>query len=585
VLALAGGPGQAADPLAGFMAKAVAPALRNRDLVVFDQRGTGRSDPLNCKALDSSAAVEGAANTLGMLGERCATQLGAARGAFTSEESVEDIEAIRKALGYEKLVLYGTSYGTKVAELYAERYPQNVEALLLDSVVLPEGQEAFNISTFRALPGALSELCSKKACAGVTSDPLRDIVRLAGQLGKHRLSGSVYDGIGRRHSTSIGERDLLGILQAGDLNPALRALLPAAVTSALDKDPDPLLRLDRLSQGLIPNVPLPPRGGKAEQEARKEENNALFLATSCEEEPFPWQRGAAPATRSAEATAALNALPGSDFFPFDANTAFENSLIAFCVDWPDASSAPPAPSALPNVPTLVLSGAQDLRTPTSSARQIVAEIPDAQLLVVPFTGHSVLGADFSGCAESAVNAFFSGTAVSPCKTTSDLFGPTPLTPTKLAYVKPIPGLSGKPGKTLTAALDTMVDLSRQVIGATLQVQQQLPSGSRFGGLHGGYARLSSSAVDLHDLTFVTGVRLTGHLPIRGGEIQPATITVDGSSAAHGTVRLSPTQRVSGTLEGHRFNLSIANVRLSSAGVAGWPKRPPRFPFGPLAHIH
>ena len=49
-------------------------------------------------------------------------------------------------MGYEKLVLYGTSYGTKVALEYAERYPENVEALVLDSVVLPEGPEPFSLS-------------------------------------------------------------------------------------------------------------------------------------------------------------------------------------------------------------------------------------------------------------------------------------------------------------------------------------------------------------------------------------------------------------------------------------------------------
>jgi pimeloyl-ACP methyl ester carboxylesterase len=55
------------------------------------------------------------------------------------------------------------------------------------------------------------------------------------------------------------------------------------------------------------------------------------------------------------------------------------------------------------VPTLILSGAQDLRTPTSNARQVAALIPDAQLLVVPFTGHSVIGSDFSDCASLAVS--------------------------------------------------------------------------------------------------------------------------------------------------------------------------------------
>src|SRR5271167_4504845 len=132
VVALAGGPGQAALPLAPFIAEAIAPALHSRDLLVFDQRGTGSSDPLSCAAL-SSAGEASSAHSGSELIERCALQLGPARGNYTTSESVEDLEAIRRAAGYEKLVLYGTSYGTKLALDYAERYPQHVEALVLDS--------------------------------------------------------------------------------------------------------------------------------------------------------------------------------------------------------------------------------------------------------------------------------------------------------------------------------------------------------------------------------------------------------------------------------------------------------------------
>jgi pimeloyl-ACP methyl ester carboxylesterase len=570
VIGLAGGPGQAADPLAGFIAKAIAPALRSRDLIVYDQRGTGRSDPLNCPALQSPLAFEDT-NTVARLGEQCALQLGAARGSFTTQESVQDIEAIRAALGYEKLVLYGTSYGTKVAEEYAQEYPQHVEALVLDSVVPSNGPEPFALSTLQAVTPVLQELCSEGACAHITADPVGDVGRLAAQLRGHALSGSVYDGSGHRHPATLGEPDLLDILEAGDLNPALRALLPAAVQSALHREPDPLLRLKLLSEGLIPNVPVPRRGSSVEREASEEEDSALFLATSCEEKPFPWQRTAAPGTRHAEALAALHALPSSAFYPFDAATAWADSLIPDCMDWPDASPAPPAAGPPPNVPTLILSGAQDLRTPTSGARALAAEIPDAQLLVVPYTGHSVLGSDLSGCAEAAVSAFFGGAAVQPCKREPDPFSPTPITPTKLASIEPTPGLGGGRGRTLTAVLDTLVDLERQVIGATLQVEQELPSGSSFGGLHGGYAKLSASAVRLNDFTFVPGVAISGALPASGGKLHSITLRISGAAAAHGTVAILSGGHAIGTLDGVHFDVSTARAQLSRVGATSeWP---------------
>jgi len=585
VVALAGGPGQAALGLGEFLANAIGPALTNRDLLVFDQRGTGESDPLSCPAFTSQSASEAGTSvgedgtSLGELVGSCAQQLGPARGAFTTRESVADIEAIRRATGYEKLVLYGTSYGTKVALEYAEEYPQNVEALVLDSVVLPTGPEPFALASFHAIPGVLNELCENDACAGITSNPVADLARLTAQLRKHALAGSVYDGTGQRRNVTLDEPGLFEILAAGDLNPALRALLPAAVVSALDHDPDPLLRLKALSEGLIPTVP-----GKPPQEGESSVDDTLYVDTSCEETLFPWQRTASAQTRQAEALTALRALPPSDFNPFDPATALDTSLVPTCVDWPATAPAPPPSRALPNVPTLILSGAQDLRTPTANARRLAAEIPDAQVLVVPFTGHSVLGADFSGCAEQAVQDFFSSVAVQQCTGTKDVFAPTPVTPTKLSSISPPAVLAGRPGQTLTATLDTILDLERQVAAATLQADAELPAGSSFGGLRGGYARLGSSAVVLDGFSFVPGVELSGSFPVRFGELQAGTLRVGGSRAAPGTIRLTLGRTASGRLGGKSFDVELAKVKLARAsGAAGqWPTGKVAFPLPGLA---
>jgi pimeloyl-ACP methyl ester carboxylesterase len=395
------------------------------------------------------------------------------------------------------------------------------------------------------------------------------MAHLAARLHKRAMRGDAFDGRGHRSAATVRESDLLEILQAGDLNPALRALLPAAVRSALRGDPDPLVRLHLLSLGLIPSVPNVP------VENSPPIDEALFASTSCEETPFPWQRGASPATRLAEAIAAVRTLPGRDFFPFDARTALATDLVPDCAYWPDAAPAPaPAPS-LPAVPTLILSGAQDLRTPTSLAAGVAAQIPGAQLEVVPYTGHSVLGSDFTGCAAAAVSAFFGARVVAPCAAGRNTFSPTPVSPTRLAYLPAPRGLGGKPGRTLTAVLDTLVDLSRQVISATLQADQELPSGSSFGGLRGGYAELSSAAARLRRYSFVTGVRLSGTFPVRNGELQAATITISGSQAAHGSVSFGLRKFVTGTLGGRHFRIDLSTVRLASApsfALRQWPRR-------------
>jgi pimeloyl-ACP methyl ester carboxylesterase len=579
VIALAGGPGQAALPLAGFITKALSPALSTRDLVMFDQRGTGASAPLSCPALSSSAGAAGIA-TVGKLFERCALQLGAARGQYTTQTSVEDIEAIRQAMGYEKLVLYGVSYGTKVALEYAARYPQNVSALVLDSVEPTDGPDPFSLATLQAMNPVLAELCSEDACRGITATPLADLAHLAAILHNHPLRAAVYDGSGHRHVLSTSESDLLGVLQAGDLNPALRALLPAAVRSALRGDASPLVRLTLLADGLIPTIP-----SRQPTENSEGIDTALNATTICEEAPFPWGRGDPPAAREAEANAALRALPSTAFYPFDANLALEAGTIPGCVDWPDAAPPPPVVGPPPNVPTLILSGAQDLRTPTSGARKVAATIPDAQLLVVPYTGHSVLGTDFSGCALLAVKAFFGGLPVQVCAPASNIFTPTPITPTHLESVNPAAGVPGRAGRTVTAVLDTILDLNRQVIGATLQANQALPSGASFGGLRGGYARLRLGAVLLHRLSFVPGVELSGTIPVKGGRLQAATVLISGSAAAPGSVRVGAGKHVSGDLGGKRFNVALSKVKLSRFAGGEWPSAPVAFPLPGLARVH
>ena len=165
-----------------------------------------------------------------------------------------------------------------------------------------------------------------------------------------------------------------------------------------------------------------------------------------------------------------------------------------------------------------------------------------------------------------MTTFFSGAHVQPCTSSTDIFTPTPLTPTKLAYVHPVPGLSGRPSLTLTAVLDTIVDLNRQVVGATLQADAQLPSGSSFGGLRGGYAKLSTSKLALTRFTFIPGVELSGTFPVSKGQLQTTTLQITGSSAAHGIVRVGSGKQVTGTLGGKRFNVNIAKVKLSRSGT-------------------
>ena len=145
---------------------------------MFDQRGIGLSHPLSCHRFELSAGGPRRASRSPNAPPRSAPNA----ADYTTADTVADIEAIRQAGGYEKLVMYGTSYGTKVAERYAQTYPSHVSALVLDSVVPPNGPEPLNLPTFAAIPRVLRQLCAGRACAHITPEPLADLARLVRRM-------------------------------------------------------------------------------------------------------------------------------------------------------------------------------------------------------------------------------------------------------------------------------------------------------------------------------------------------------------------------------------------------------------------
>jgi pimeloyl-ACP methyl ester carboxylesterase len=549
VIALAGGPGQAADPFASDFAEELGPIISTRDLIVFDQRGTGNSNPLKCKAFSKPSGRESPGRAIA----RCATEIGSSRGFFTTAQSVADIEAIRVAGGYEKVVLYGTSYGTKVAERYAQEYPGEVQALILDSVVPPNGPDQLSRTTFAAVPRVLSNLCAFHGCAKITRNLTRDVEKLVKRMGHRGLHARVIDGEGHPHTIVVTSDALLQILIAGDLEPTLRSEFPAAVHSALHGDNALLGRMFA-------------RADFEPEEASDSINVPLYYATTCEEEAFPWARGSSPRQRIREARSATDAISARTLSPFGATNVFDLSDMPACAFWPFADPAPESDDApLPAVPTLIFSGAEDLRTPTANARQVAHEIPGSQLLVVPNIGHSVLGSDFTSCAAHALQAFFVKKPIVKCKDRPTLafLRPTPLAPRSLSHVPAAKRFSGLPGRTLQAVVLSMRDLSRQL---TLQGARELGVTSELslqvGGLRSGWASYSPSSLRLHRYSYIPGVYISGTITIGS-----AVLRITGPAAARGQLRLGPKQQLTGSLGGIAVHLANFNTSVASAAIA------------------
>ncbi len=529
IVLLAGGPGQPALPaFEGFLAPlAREPALRGFELVAFDQRGTGQSEGVQC--LQAGVSLKDSPSQY--LGA-CGTALGPTRAFYSSQESVEDLDALREGLGDTPLSLFAVSYGGRVAGMYAREHPQGVARLVLDSPVPLTGSDPLYRERLRALPRVLDEgICGAGACRSFSSNEYTDLTRVVRRLHRHPLRTRIYNAHGRLQSDSITESELLSLLLGLDVDQGVRELAPAAIAAAAHGDAAPLARLthslreeaptSRLAAPLasiaypaaapLSRGPLNEDSDAAEAPESDSQNSiGLFAATYCAESELPWSSNSAPGGRAATLQGWLASLPAGATAPFAPVAVASGSVVAVCKDWPATPPAPAAPSGVSATPTLLLSGEDDLRTPYEQDLSVAAGYSDLQLLRIPDVGHSTVTSDGTGCAERAMIGFLSGGQVPASCQASREPQALPLPPASLAEVRPLRAHSPLVGRVAAAVALTLEDFYGQV-------------GTSGGGLRGGHWQLSGSDVTLHDFMDVPGVAISGSITPKGA----AHFTVSG----------------------------------------------------------
>jgi pimeloyl-ACP methyl ester carboxylesterase len=422
-----GGPGAAASIYAKELIGEYGKALDDHDLLVFDQRGTGRSDYLDCDAsLTPTYFVPAGedARQFSKTVERCAKKLGPRRWFYTTHDTVQDLEDVRQALGIDKFVLVGVSYGTVDAMAYAQDHPDHVDRIVLDSLVAGDGLDPFALNLVRALPRVLQQICRGGGCDGITTDPVADLATLVARLQKGPLRATRpvrLAGCAVRPAITRGR--VFALIQAADEEPDLAAQLPVAIGEAARGRPYQLSELEAYSSSYLLRcfarkvlskflAPLHGRRDDLNLEATSF-SPAVEIATVCEESTLPWPRDAAFSARRRLAEQTLAPLPDSAFAPLDRATVLAGSLVGLCKFWMAAPQPrAPLPDALPDVPTLIFAGLDDLRTPAEDASALAAATPRARLVLVPDVGHSVMSD--SACAARAFAHFMVDEPISDC---------------------------------------------------------------------------------------------------------------------------------------------------------------------------
>ena len=395
VVLLAGGPGQAAIDSWPQVAAAFAPLRKHHHVLLLDQRGTGGSNGLLCKpedgdkvadTLDVEAIRKSTRDCLAAVSDKADVRY------YTTTDAIEDLEALRHALGDPTFDLVGVSYGTRVAQQYTMRHPDGVRSVVLDSVAPNElvlGEE-FAANLDAALQAQFARCTQDTACAKAFGDPYASLMRLRDALRAKPETYALRDPVTfTALQRRVNEYNLAGLVRLFAYSPETAALLPLSIAEALRGNYAPLAGQSELLTGDLADL----------------SESGMQMSVICSED--------------ADLLTAR---------PQDAHTLLGNALIeamrAQCEIWPHGSR--PADFHAPlktDKPILVLEGEFDPVTPPRYGEQVMRGFSNAKLIVAKGQAHSVMG---RGCLPKLVGEFVE--KIEPRSLDSqcaDALGPTP----------------------------------------------------------------------------------------------------------------------------------------------------------------
>ena len=357
IFAVEGGPGYGSIASTVYYVHMLGPLLERRDLVTVDMRGTGHSRAIDCPDLQDLRGSTAAGVA------QCANILGRDFVSYRTSAAADDLDAVREALGLDSIELYGDSYGTYLAQSYAYRHGENLDALVLDGAYPVRGESGWFPSLTRTGIRSLAIVCRRSnRCSGRPRARLARAVELLRET--RRGAGPLLIAIGssgyeppRRYYTNVNE----------------------AVSEYLRGNRRPMRRLTDFGSGGYGS----PRAYSAGDE----------LAVSCNDYPVLWDKAADERTRRAQREAAIRVYPRDRFRPFTPReVALQSfSTYPYCLQWPRPTKLyePPAPpgAPAPDAPTLVIAGELDDVTSATEAAAVAAAFPRAQLRVVRNAGH------------------------------------------------------------------------------------------------------------------------------------------------------------------------------------------------------
>jgi pimeloyl-ACP methyl ester carboxylesterase len=360
LILLAGGPGQAASDI-GKLALLFDTVRRARDIVLIDQRGTGRSHPFGCKlfdTLDPVVAMMQVAPDPAKLRE-CAAGFDGDPRQYTTPAFLHDLESVRTALGVEQVNLWGGSYGSRVALAYLRAHPDRIRTVILDGVATTAMRIMFEALTKgeAQLAATIADCGANPACNAAYPRLVEDWARLSRDYAQERPVTITHPRTGLPQTLVADFLVIDGALRTLLYSAEYSAMIPELITRAAAGDMAPLfaaaLRIvGDLGQGM---------------------NVGLQLSVVCAEDG---------------GRVSADDLAGARAYSIAATVL--GRIESACNEWPHGSV--PAEFHQPTTsakPVLVFSGGLDPVTPAANGELAVRTLAAATHIIAPGYGHLV----------------------------------------------------------------------------------------------------------------------------------------------------------------------------------------------------
>jgi len=373
---LAGGPGQGAAQLARQIREIFRKVQRTRDIVLVDQRGTGKSNPLNCTSIANTLAEATEPDEVALARlDRCLKGYDADVRFYTTNIAMDDLDDVRAFLGYKMVNVYGGSYGTRAALVYLRRHGEHVRSMILDGVAPTDMRLPLFTSrdAQRALDKMLGDCETAVPCNQAFPGLRQRVTALLARLEKNPPRVRVvHPRTGVAEELTVEARIVASILFTALYSPLTASIVPALIDEAERNEFQGLFAL-----GLS-------GGGDA-----SDENMSLGMRFSvlCTED--------------------AGRVTSSDVERETAGTVFGAHLlgpqIAACERWPKGTVEPTFyEPVVSDVPALVLSGDIDPVTPPTWGEAVVKHLSHGRHIVMPATGHGVIG---TACGLTLIETF------------------------------------------------------------------------------------------------------------------------------------------------------------------------------------